>query len=57
MCKQINKLKRFFIYSFERVSEREHEEGGGTEEEREADSPLSREPNIGRRVDPRILRP
>ena len=31
----------------ERQRPREHEQGGGAEGERDADAPLSREPNMG----------
>ena len=44
-------LKILLIYLRER--EREHKQGGGAEGERETDSPLSREPDVG--LDPRTL--
>ena len=50
--------KKDFIYLFEgereRGREKAHKWGGGAEGEREADFPLSREPNSG--LDPRTLR-
>ena len=50
-------LKISFISERERARERvsvHHEQRGGAEEEGEADSSLSRKPNVG--LDPRILR-
>ena len=50
------KIKLFYFILFER--ERQHEwrsmSGGEAEGEKEADSPLSREPDVG--LDPRTLR-
>ena len=45
-----------FIYLFETRQESEHEQGGGAKGEREgeADSPLSRDPDLG--LNPRTLR-
>jgi len=43
-----------FIYLFEREHEKRGDSEGEAEEEGEADSPLSKEPNVG--LDPRTLR-
>ena len=37
----------YFLKDFIYLRKREHEQGGGAEREGEADSPLSREPNVG----------
>jgi len=47
-------LKVLFIYLRERERKNEHSGGGGTEGEREVDSPLSTQPDA--ELDPRTLR-
>lgn len=47
-------LKKNYLFTWERETEREHEQWGGAEGEGEEDFPLSREPHMG--LDPKTLR-
>ena len=53
ICFHLYFFKDLFICSLEREKAYVHKQGGGAEEEGEADSSLSREPNVG--LDPRIM--